>query len=184
MKIDKDRRSFDYSPFARKKGEKSFELQKEMREAARYAAKMLLLGKSSLEEIKKGTSKKFSLKGVLRNSDILAVLGERERTRRVLALLLKTPTRTLSGDTPESVLVGVFKRSASTLLVLSLSPSTANISEFRSTPFRENFLLVPFFISSRLLLPKSSIFAAYLAASRISFCSSKDFSPFFLAKGE
>ena len=104
MKIDKDRRSFDYSPFARKKGEKSFELQKERREAARYAAKMLLLGKSSLEEIKKGTSKKFSLKGVLRNSDILAVLGERERTRRVLALLLKTPTRTLSGVSPVAVM--------------------------------------------------------------------------------
>lgn len=102
--MDSDPRSFDYSQFARKKEKRSFRLEEGRREAAKYAAKMLVGGKSSLEEIKKRTSEKFGLKGVLRNSDMLSVLSQKQRTRKILRLLLKTPTRTLSGVSPVAIM--------------------------------------------------------------------------------
>lgn len=102
--MDNDRRSFDYSPLAREKKKRSFELDEGKREAAKYAARLLLGNKASLEEAKKKTGEKFSLKGVLRNSDILAVLGEKQKTKKILGLLLKTPTRTLSGVSPVAVM--------------------------------------------------------------------------------
>lgn len=102
--MDKDPRSFDYSPFARKKVKRSFGLDEGKREAAEYAAKLLAGGKTSLIEIKKMASKKFPMKGVLRNSDILAVLSDAGRTKNALRLLLKAPTRTLSGVSPVAVM--------------------------------------------------------------------------------
>jgi len=102
--MDRDPRSFDYSPFARKKVKRSFEVDEGRREAAQYAAKLLAAGKTSLIEIKKSASKKFPMKGVLRNSDILAVLEGKGRTKNALRLLLKAPTRTLSGVSPVAVM--------------------------------------------------------------------------------
>ena len=102
--MDRDPRSFDYSPFARKKVKRSFGLEESKREAAQYAAKLLLGGKTSLIEIKKQASKKFPMRGVLRNSDILAVLERKGRTKNALRLLLKAPTRTLSGVSPVAVM--------------------------------------------------------------------------------
>ncbi len=103
--MDTDKRSHDYSSLARKKeGKRNFELDDGRRNAAQYIAGKLISGKGRLQALKKIASSKFSLKGVVRNSDILSVLSPKQRTKRILSLLLKTPTRTLSGVSPVAVM--------------------------------------------------------------------------------
>ncbi|MEM2963016.1 MAG: tRNA uridine(34) 5-carboxymethylaminomethyl modification radical SAM/GNAT enzyme Elp3 [Candidatus Anstonellales archaeon] len=103
--MDNDSRNYDYSHLLKKKiTKRDFSLDNKRKEAAEYAAKALCQGESNLQEIKKEASKKFSLQSVLRNSDILAVLSPSQKTKRILSLLLKTPTRTLSGVSPVAVM--------------------------------------------------------------------------------
>ncbi|MEM3030761.1 MAG: tRNA uridine(34) 5-carboxymethylaminomethyl modification radical SAM/GNAT enzyme Elp3 [Candidatus Micrarchaeia archaeon] len=75
-------------------------------EAALEAAGLLgeAADEDRLRRLKAELSKKWSLAGALRNSEILAALPEWKKTKRLLALLKKRPVRTISGVAPVAVM--------------------------------------------------------------------------------
>ncbi|MBN2121625.1 tRNA uridine(34) 5-carboxymethylaminomethyl modification radical SAM/GNAT enzyme Elp3 [Candidatus Micrarchaeota archaeon] len=73
-------------------------------QAAKYAAKQLLAGNTSLAKIKQEAARKFNLPNFLRNSEILPQLPK-SAPKRVRALLLKRPSRTASGVTPVALMI-------------------------------------------------------------------------------
>jgi elongator complex protein 3 len=74
--------------------------------AAKLAAKKIMArkGRCSLEQIKREASQEFSVKGVIRNSEILAQIPARKRSAKILSLLLMRPMRTISGISPVAIM--------------------------------------------------------------------------------
>ena len=74
------------------------------KEAAKYAAKELLRGRTDMHTIKQEASKQFRLPNFLRNSEILEVLPKKA-PKKIRNLLIKRPMRTASGVTPVALMI-------------------------------------------------------------------------------
>jgi len=72
--------------------------------AIEYIIEKLLEGKTDIFKLKKEAAEKFSLTGVIKNSEILGK-GREKLPKNILRMLLKKPTRTISGVTPIAVMI-------------------------------------------------------------------------------
>ncbi|MBI5158923.1 tRNA uridine(34) 5-carboxymethylaminomethyl modification radical SAM/GNAT enzyme Elp3 [Candidatus Micrarchaeota archaeon] len=74
--------------------------------AAREVAELLENGmcERELVRLKKKVGKKYGMAHTVRNSEVLAVLPKKKRTKEILRLLLKRPMRTISGVAPVAVM--------------------------------------------------------------------------------
>ncbi len=73
--------------------------------ASREAASLLLSGFSGdLLKLKSSVSEKWKIKGMVKNSEILAQIPRQKRSAKILAVLKMRLTRTISGVTPVAVM--------------------------------------------------------------------------------
>lgn len=70
-----------------------------------YIINRLIAGESDIEKIKRDASKKFSLSGPMKNTEIIRNFPKNKLTREIKALLLRKPMRTLSGVSPIAVMI-------------------------------------------------------------------------------
>jgi len=74
-------------------------------EAVDYIIERIISGEKNLELIKREASKKFGIRSMIRNPEILARFPKSSLTPGIRGLLLKKPSRTMSGITPIAVMV-------------------------------------------------------------------------------
>ena len=74
-------------------------------EALAFVIKALLAGRSDISELKREAAKRFGSASVLTNPEIIAAFPKDKLTPAIRKLLLKKPTRTLSGVTPVAVMI-------------------------------------------------------------------------------
>ncbi len=70
-----------------------------------FIVKKILAGETDLYRIKREAGKKHSLSQMMTNPDILAFIPKNRMTERIRAMLLKKPTKTISGITPIAVMI-------------------------------------------------------------------------------
>ncbi|MBN2478426.1 tRNA uridine(34) 5-carboxymethylaminomethyl modification radical SAM/GNAT enzyme Elp3 [Candidatus Micrarchaeota archaeon] len=75
------------------------------KQAIQYIIGRLISGEKNLRKIKNEAGKKFHLKSLPRNPEILKEFPKRKLTPEIKSLLLKKPMRTLSGVTPVAVMI-------------------------------------------------------------------------------
>jgi len=77
----------------------------EKKRAILFAVKRILAGGSDLDCIKREAGKRFRLSHMIKNPEILAMISEDKRSGSIRALLMKKPTKTISGVTPIAVMI-------------------------------------------------------------------------------
>ena len=75
-----------------------------MTEAVDYIINRLIAGERNLEFVKRKASRKFKVP-LIKNPEILARFPKSRLTPEIKALLVKKPTKTMSGVTPVAVMI-------------------------------------------------------------------------------
>ena len=73
--------------------------------AVELIIRSILTGETDLDRIKRRACKKFGISSMIKNPEILACFPKNRLTPRIRSLLLKKPTKTLSGVTPIAVMI-------------------------------------------------------------------------------
>lgn len=73
--------------------------------AIKFIIEEILHGDLDLDKLKREASKKFSIDSVIKNPDILANFPKDQLNKKIRELLLKKPTKTLSGVIPVAVMI-------------------------------------------------------------------------------
>lgn len=73
--------------------------------AIAYAIELILAGERDMDRIKRKACKRFSLRHMIKNPDILAAMPKEKLTMGIRSLLLKKPAKTISGVTPIAVMI-------------------------------------------------------------------------------
>ncbi len=74
-------------------------------EAIDFIINRLLAGEKNLEKLKRQASKKYALRSIIKKPEILSRFPKDRLSPELKALLLKKPTKTLSGVTPVAVMI-------------------------------------------------------------------------------
>jgi len=74
-------------------------------EAIDFIIKAILAGSSNLEQLKRQAARKYRLDSMIKKPEILARFPKDQLTPEIKELLLKKPTKTLSGVTPVAVMI-------------------------------------------------------------------------------
>ncbi len=77
----------------------------ERRKAIDFIIEKILNGERDLETIKRETSRKFNNASMIKNPELLEFFPKDKLTKEIKTLLLKKPTKTLSGVTPVAVMI-------------------------------------------------------------------------------
>lgn len=76
-----------------------------MDDAIRFIVRGILAGRSDLEQLKREACRRFRPPSMVKNPDILAAIPRQRLTPAIRRLLLKKPSRTLSGVTPVAAMI-------------------------------------------------------------------------------
>lgn len=74
-------------------------------EAADYIVERIIAGERNLELIKREASRRFGIRSVIKNPEVLARFPKSRLTPEIKRMLIKKPTRTMSGISPIAVMV-------------------------------------------------------------------------------
>ena len=74
------------------------------KEALDFIIQKIIEGERDLEILKREVSRKFTHDSMIKNPDILEAFPKDKLTKEIRLLLLKKPTKTLSGVTPIAVI--------------------------------------------------------------------------------
>jgi elongator complex protein 3 len=74
-------------------------------EAINFIIGRLIAGDTNLEQLKRKAGRTFGISAIIKNPDILEQFPEKKLTAQIRKLLLKKPSRTMSGVTPVAVMV-------------------------------------------------------------------------------
>ncbi|MBI5228285.1 tRNA uridine(34) 5-carboxymethylaminomethyl modification radical SAM/GNAT enzyme Elp3 [Candidatus Micrarchaeota archaeon] len=77
----------------------------EKKKAIDYIIGRLVDGEQNLEILKRDASRKFEVDAIIKNPELLANFPKEKLTNKIKLLLLKKPTKTLSGVTPVAVMI-------------------------------------------------------------------------------